>query len=541
MRKTDALLLVVVVAVFGPSVFGGFVYDDQILILRNELTDSLTNVPAFFSMDLWEGVWGHEGDSGFYRPLMLVGLALDRALFGLEPSGYHLHSVAWLLLGVGLLLAWFRQLELPPAAAIAGAALYALHPIQVEAVMFISARNDLMAAAFLFAALLLLTGDELPTWRVVLGAVAVLAGALSKESVVLVPFLLVAADRVRDRPVRWEAIGAALGGILGYVLLRLQAGVGAPEASVGDAFTQMPAALAVYARSFLDPGLRLVGPSLDHVDVVYLWCVPAVLVLAGIAWTTDRRGYLGVLLAALTSAPAALVIGRTHLVADRYLTLAMAGIGLAVAASCARLPERPQRVVAGLLVLGLAVATSRSIPVWNSDVDLRVATAEARPNPHTIGSLAKTLENAGELDAAAEAYRAATQAPEPYPHSCFNVTAIHLKRGDAESAASEGLRALAAGCEASPELVAPMALGMALSGDWEQAEAHARWIDADPTGQAVLVRVGAAARRGDLEPLGVEAAARGGGKAELAEQVAWLLQTSGYPESARRVREEGLR
>ena len=529
MRTTDWLLLAVTAAVFAPGLVGGFVYDDPRLVVQNAALVPF-DVGAFFTMDLWAGVPG-QADSGFYRPLMLASLGLDRALFGLEPLGFKAHSLAWHLLAVAALLRLLRELEIPALPAAIGAAVFALHPAQVEAVAFIAARNDAMAAAFLLAAVTLLVRPGTP--RLVGGALLIALAGLCKESAVLAPLVVLAFTR-QGRPTLAAAVGAAVP--LG---LRTLSGVGAPDAAIGEALARSPQALAVWSATLFDPRPHAIGPHLDWASPSLLWLVPGLLVVGLAAWRSDARGRAGLALAGLVLAPSLLAVGANGLVPDRYLYLPLAGLGVAVGTALQRVPRL--RLVAFGVVAALAFASSFSVPIWRDDVLLRQATRAERTNPYTHGSLAKSLGVAGDLDRAAGHYQAATQPPRPFEHACFNVTSIHLERMAPHDAVTEGLRALDAGCDASPELVAPMALGMALEGDWDEAERWASRLTEDPTGKAVLVRAGAAALRGELDVLADEAAVRGGSPEALAGQVVWVLRTSGSPEAAEQVHARYLR
>ena len=113
--------------------------------------------------------------------------------------------------------------------AVKDAGLFAVHPAQVEAVQWIAARNDPMAAAFLLLSLGLLSEGERPRWHTVAGGLAALAALLCKESAMLSPLLLAAVCQARGR--RWGdrwaylSLGAAT---LVYLGLRAWAGVKAP-------------------------------------------------------------------------------------------------------------------------------------------------------------------------------------------------------------------------------------------------------------------------------------------------------------------------
>ena len=84
-----------VVGSYAALALAGFVWDDIPLVVNNTLTGEPSNLPLFFQVDLWETAGGVESASGYYRPLVLVSLALDRVLWGLSALGHHLHSLAW--------------------------------------------------------------------------------------------------------------------------------------------------------------------------------------------------------------------------------------------------------------------------------------------------------------------------------------------------------------------------------------------------------------------------------------------------------------
>jgi hypothetical protein len=217
---------------------------------------------------------------------------------------------------------------------------------------------------------------------------------------------------------------------------------------------------------------------------------------------------------------------------DRYLygPLALGAVGLALALG--RLPVAAQGLVGLGLAAALGLLSARTLPVWQSDATLWRAAVRAHPQPFTWAAYGKALEEAGLLDEAAEHIGRAATGDPPMPHACFNATRIHLRRGAPAAAGPAGQAALDAGCPPVPELLSPMAVGQAVAGDWAAAERTASYVGADPTGQAVLVRCAAAARRGDLGVLVQTAAGGGGDPAALQSQVAWLLREAGEEAAA---------
>ncbi len=123
-----ALLLLLTGLVFLPILGAGFVWDDATLIVDNPHTASLSAALRAFGGDLWAGLGEADDASSYYRPLLTLDLALDRAFFGLSPAWHHARSLGWHLLAVGGLLGFLRRLGVGPVAAAAAASLLALHP-----------------------------------------------------------------------------------------------------------------------------------------------------------------------------------------------------------------------------------------------------------------------------------------------------------------------------------------------------------------------------------------------------------------------------
>ena len=141
------LALVVAVA-YGGAVRDGFLYDDFQLIVDN---------PAVQRHD-WGMIWtsaeaGSADVAGRNRPVTLATYAVDHLAGGGRAAVYHATQVAWHGLVVILVYLVGRALWRRPAPAIAAALLVALHPVQTEAVSYISSRSESMAALFCLAAL----------------------------------------------------------------------------------------------------------------------------------------------------------------------------------------------------------------------------------------------------------------------------------------------------------------------------------------------------------------------------------------------------
>ncbi len=148
------LLATLCFAVYGGSLFGEFVWDDTVQIVRNENIRSLETIPRTFMTPLWSFAGSQsQGGNRYYRPLQTTIFTLVYQWRGLSPFPFHvvdvgLHTVATIF--VYLLL---FEIGFPRAAALAAAVLFAVHPVHTEAVAWIAATGELACGLFYFAAL----------------------------------------------------------------------------------------------------------------------------------------------------------------------------------------------------------------------------------------------------------------------------------------------------------------------------------------------------------------------------------------------------
>lgn len=137
------------------------------------------------------GAWWTPPDLAipYFRPLASLSFWPERVLWGLHPLGFHATNLALHVLATWLVLRVGRRL-LPEAGALAAAVLFAVHPAHAEAVLWVSARADLlMTVGFLGAVDAFLGG------RLLLGAACTLVALASKEAAVVLPVLMLALDR----------------------------------------------------------------------------------------------------------------------------------------------------------------------------------------------------------------------------------------------------------------------------------------------------------------------------------------------------------
>lgn len=166
----------------------GFVFDDSPQIITNQVIRTWAAVPSYFQGHVWAAIYpGTPGN--YFRPLFLLWLRINYAIFGLKPWGWHLTSVLCHMLatyGVFLLAQKFSR---DRSIGFLVALIFALHPAHIENVAWISGVTDpLMAVLFVGSLLAYLKSSEeqKPVW---LGASLVLfaTALLVKETAAVLP------------------------------------------------------------------------------------------------------------------------------------------------------------------------------------------------------------------------------------------------------------------------------------------------------------------------------------------------------------------
>lgn len=197
------LLTVLTVCVFGNALFNDFTGDDHAIIVENSFYSSLENVPKLFKKDYTSDPVsidrgpGQDYGSGSvaYRPALSFTYFLDHALWEKNPFGYHLTSLLLHIANVILAYLLFSCLMPAPAAQLAGM-LFAIHPVQTEAVCAIGYRADLLVTFFVLSCMLSWVRyrqKKEPRWAVMALFMYSLA-LFSKEAALLMPAIILTYD-----------------------------------------------------------------------------------------------------------------------------------------------------------------------------------------------------------------------------------------------------------------------------------------------------------------------------------------------------------
>jgi tetratricopeptide (TPR) repeat protein len=179
-------LLVLTVIAYLPALQGGFIWDDDDYVTKNQ---------TLRSIDGLRRIWLEPGAVPQYYPLTFSSLWTEYQLWGPRPGGYHLTNV--LLHASAAILLWRALVQLALPGAWLAAALFALHPMNVESVAWITERKNVLSAVLYLAAALAYLRFAFPArgeigrpWLYALATACFLGALLSKTVACSLPVTL---------------------------------------------------------------------------------------------------------------------------------------------------------------------------------------------------------------------------------------------------------------------------------------------------------------------------------------------------------------
>ncbi|HEX3035050.1 MAG TPA: hypothetical protein VHT73_07945, partial [Thermodesulfobacteriota bacterium] len=191
-------LFLVSFTAFAPSLRNDFVWDDIPLIIHHYNSLKLSNINSKIILRDITDI----KELKYFRPIFRVSLIIDHEIWGSPPFGFHLsntifHSTSTVLLYflVLLILREFRIKRKEPIAFISSV-LFALHPMHVESVSWVSARADLLCSIFLFSAFILHILSTRTLAFLIFSSLCFFLSLLSKEVAVVFPILIVGFDLI---------------------------------------------------------------------------------------------------------------------------------------------------------------------------------------------------------------------------------------------------------------------------------------------------------------------------------------------------------
>ncbi len=472
MKKKIAALLLVLCALgaYAPALWNDFVWDDHALILRDPLIRSWQLIGQGFTHFLFTDA----AASDFYRPLQRLSYTLDYAAFFISPMGYHLVSLLWHAAAAVALFFFAEeflaryQMETRRRSWVAfGAALvWALHPVQSAAVVYVSGRADPLAAAFgflgLFLGLRMLRAEGNGRWGFGIGAgVSFLASALSKEmGLIFLLVWLILALAQRPRRALLGTIGLLAGVLCAYLSLRLPAEhLPAPVAPPAPALVRpivASRAIAEYAGLLIFPGRLHMERDVETRPSGYnpasmaaaswreLQTLLGLMIVAAavfLLWRARRRPeiFLPLLLAVVCYLPISGLITLNASVAEHWIYLPSAFLFLGAAAALAasgwltekNLRSRATVVCLTTWLLFLPVRTFLRTFDWKDQRTFLTRTIRDGGDSARMWINLGGLElSEGNLVAARQALEHALARDPANPLALLNLAAVTIKEGN---------------------------------------------------------------------------------------------------------------
>lgn len=392
---------------YSPSLPGSFIWDDNDYVTENPY---VTDDPLLAREDALEKIWT-PGETHQYYPLVYTTFRLEVLAWGLEPLGFRLVNV--LIHIASALVLWRLGARLAIPAAWGIGMVFALHPVQVESVAWITERKNVLSGFFYLAsALVYLRFHERRNWAA-WGFAFVLFGAalLSKSVTCSLPAALILAmlwrkDRVGPRELLPLVPFFAVGLLAAWNTAHIEhANVGARgalfEASFLERLVNAGRILLFYPWKLLWPEPLLFNyPRWDGgvtlANVASLGAVLALFAWGLARWRAGRRGlFLALAFYAGTLFPALGFVNvypmRFSWVADHFAYLATIGVFLAVIPFVRmQLCKDRKRLAGGLLWLVLMAFTYHQASIWRDAGTLYRHTVEHNDDAWLCHSLLAT-------------------------------------------------------------------------------------------------------------------------------------------------------
>lgn len=364
-----AVLLFLLTFCFFNSLSNDFVYDDSAYVKKNPYIRDLTNIPSyFFNTSMYQDA-GVEGEFKVYRPLVTASFALDYFVWKLNPFGFHLtNTVLHFIAGV-LVFVFFMQLGSNRYLSSMASLVFLIHPVQVEAVTWISGRGNMLYSIFaLFSMICFLKFIEQKyTKYYLLSLVSLVISLFSKEmgvNVIPLLFLILFYKRKPLRDYLYLVLPVVL--CIGYLFIRQTIlGVFAQtfyiDDSVAVTFYTMTKTVLLYFFYLFFPIKLDVLPQVDTIKtffnteflfsfslfILVFWFISKKKskhpVCFGLWWI-----FLGLL-------PVLNIVPLKAVFAERFLYLSVAGFGFGLGGI---LENRRYRLIFSIIILSIFLSRS---------------------------------------------------------------------------------------------------------------------------------------------------------------------------------------
>ena len=455
-------LVAITIVAYQPAWNAGYIWDDDVYVTGNQLLTA--------SDGLWR-IWFSLDSPSQYFPLVYTTFRFEHALWGLNPAGYHLVNI--LLHATNALLVWRLLARFRIPGAWLAAALFALHPVQVESVAWITERKNVLMGLFFLLSLIhwaRFIENKNRSGAYWLALIFYTLALFSKTTACTLPAALLLMLWLERRPID----GRRLLQIVPFIVVGIALGLVTiwweryHQGTQGQLFALgIPERLLVASRAVWFYLWKLIWPanlafsyqrwSISARNVLdYAW-LAAAMVLAAALWFWRPRATRAITVAALffvtTLGP---VLGfimlytfRYSFVADHYQYLAcigpiaLAGAGLAVTSDRLQLSKTIQWVAVAVLLGTISVMTWNQCRIYSDAKTLWQETLARNPASWMAhANLGVILFQQGKVEEGIEHYNKALELDPTYGEAHYNLANAFVRLGRTEEAISHYEKAI---------------------------------------------------------------------------------------------------
>ncbi len=180
-KKGILIIIIVGVIVFFNSFFNGFVWDDQDEIVNNTLITSLKSIPQIFSGSTFFDTSSKTFSGTYYRPVMTLYFTVIGSIFGIHPFPFHIFQVMIHIINSCLIFLLFKKFFRQKLSLFLSL-IFLIHPVNVEAISYISASQEVLFLLFGLLALFSMLRWYKTSFSIVVTGALLLLSLLAKET-----------------------------------------------------------------------------------------------------------------------------------------------------------------------------------------------------------------------------------------------------------------------------------------------------------------------------------------------------------------------
>ncbi len=440
-----AILIVVTFIVYAMQLRNGFVtFDDDILVFNNPVVHAMTLSNIWF-------VFTHF-DPELYIPFTFLIYQAEWFIGGGSPLAFHIVSLILHIANALLVMELLWFLTERRVLAFACAMIFAVHPLNTEAVSWISAQKDLLSSFFFLLSLLTYSHNHRR-----ISVLTFTLGLLSKVSIISLPLILILIDIYRGRVINRRALIEKIPYVLVALLFGIIALFGKHDVITGAGPVTY---ILIGAKGVTLSLLHFFWPV--HLSVLYpytktvVWSSPdlafpliasfALLAIAVIAARRNKMILLGFGFFLLTLLPTFSNIvkaGDLYVTSDRYMYLPMIGLLILGAFLFRNSLTKTQIFLLLLVSCFFAVTAHTQSLIWENTQTLFEHVLAVSPDSSLAhNKVGSQLFDNGYIDAAEKEFRTSLTLKEN-PRAHYNLGLVFLERNDFANAVIQNQKAIA--------------------------------------------------------------------------------------------------